>query len=363
MKFVYKIHSGYDGFTPSRIPERLTSGKFLMLGWNRYIDAVEKGREVWVYFHGPHKFVPGVYAAGFVHGVDYAKRRVKLRVRKHSILEPLTDPATSARIGEVVKQWYRQVFVLPEELEPIPECDVATLAESCKTQNCTSCPIWQSLPIVHRDAHKHPDRLSAEFRAFVPAYWVIPSRCYLSSGVIAAPIKRTSEIFYRFKFGEATLGFPLALGMYEALRRRGLLDFDRIVPIPLSLGKAKRGELHRTLLLARELEELVGAEVTELLKLKANVSKRWLLSAGFTQAQFEAKYYEALEVMPEKNSPGRILLVDDVCTRGSTLTCAFQRIRAIYPELEIVGATAGQMILKQVVADENQLTSTHQESG
>ena len=49
MRYVYKIHSGYDGFSPKRIPERM-SGKTLRLGWKRYVDAIrdklENGEEI-----------------------------------------------------------------------------------------------------------------------------------------------------------------------------------------------------------------------------------------------------------------------------------------------------------------------------
>jgi predicted amidophosphoribosyltransferase len=162
-------------------------------------------------------------------------------------------------------------------------------------------------------------------------------------------------LFYRFKFGNVALTFPFALGMYEALRQRELFDFDCIVPVPLSPDKAKRGEVHRTLLLARALHYLLGADVTELLKLTADVSKRRLLSLGGTQVQFEVSYLRALRVVEGISSLNRILLVDDVCTRGSTLTCALNRILAAYPACKVVAATAAQMIIKWAIKDEAQL--------
>jgi hypothetical protein len=53
VKFLFKINSGFDGFRPARIPDRLEPGGLLPLGWDRYIDAVDDGSEVWVYFRGP----------------------------------------------------------------------------------------------------------------------------------------------------------------------------------------------------------------------------------------------------------------------------------------------------------------------
>ena len=51
-------------------------------------------------------------------------------------------------------------------------------------------------------------------------------------------IRRTDELFRRFKTGEANLAFPLALGIREALATRELDSFEAVVPIPLSPDKA-----------------------------------------------------------------------------------------------------------------------------
>jgi predicted amidophosphoribosyltransferase len=77
----------------------------------------------------------------------------------------------------------------------------------------------------------------------------------------------TNQLFYRFKVGMAGLVFPLALGIYKALRERGLLDFDCIVPTPLSPDKAAAGEINRTALLANELARLLGTRVADVLQL------------------------------------------------------------------------------------------------
>jgi hypothetical protein len=76
LKFLFKIHSGFDGFQPKKIPERLISGRKLELGWDAYLDSVEMGDEVWVYFHGPHQFDRGVYAKGFVTDIDFQRHKV-----------------------------------------------------------------------------------------------------------------------------------------------------------------------------------------------------------------------------------------------------------------------------------------------
>lgn len=358
MKFLYKIWSGYDGFTPRQIAKRLQPRKRLALGWGRYIDSVEEGHEVWIYFHGPRVWPSGVYAKGFVQAIDANAGKVHLRVRDYSADQPLTDPETSDRIAGIIKARGLQVFVYPEVWETPPECNIELTADSCRARRCESCTAWKRLPLIERSAHVPPRRFPLVAGGFAPAYWVIPSRCYLHQNGrrIARPIERTSELFYRFKSGEANLAYPLALGIYQALRRRRLLEFDCIVPIPLSPDKAGKGEIHRTRLLAEELEPLLDAHVEELLELSESISKHRLrIQKGLTANQFERLYYETLSVDPRVKSYERLLVLDDVSTEGSTVRCAIQRIRERNPQATIVAATAGQMIVKHVVANESGL--------
>ena len=83
MRFLYKIHSNFDGFRPGVLPNRMEDGR-LRLRWRHYIDVVEKGWECWVYFHGRHKFENGVYAKGIVDSIDLEAGEVSLRVREYT---------------------------------------------------------------------------------------------------------------------------------------------------------------------------------------------------------------------------------------------------------------------------------------
>jgi predicted amidophosphoribosyltransferase len=354
MKFLYKIYSRYDNFTPSRIAERLINGTHLRLGWRRYIDVVDEGNEVWVYFHGPHRFENGVYVKGIVSKIDMTRQAVFIRVREYKADRPLTDATTSQRVANAVQTRNVQVFLLPQEWIVPPECTIDSTAESCLKQQCEACPAWQQLPLIASDACGWPARLPAQYRTYAPAYWVIPSRCYLYSDV-ADSIRQTSELFYRFKMGEEALAYPLAMGIYSALCKRKVLDFDCVIPIPLSPDKEKKNEIHRTRLLSRELAKLLGVRVADVLSLNVPISKRRLTNNGYTLRQFEAKYMDALEVSKRVLNYKRLLLIDDVCTGGTTLRCALQRIQVIHPDCEMTAATAGQMIVKAVVRDEEAL--------
>ena len=158
--------------------------------------------------------------------------------------------------------------------------------------------------------------------------------------------------FTEFKLGEMAYAFPFALSMFEQLRLRKLLDFDYVVPIPLSPDKAKSREKHRTKELGRELSRLLAVRFQEMLSLSSSVSKRRMRAEGYTPSQFERHYREALEAKVPASAK-RILLVDDVMTRGSTVAQAIEAIREQRPEAVVVIATAGLMIVKESVVDDS----------
>jgi len=350
VRFVYKIFSGYDGFSPRRIPERLENGKFLWLWWKRYLDFVESGSECWVYFHGPHAFTPGVYIKGFVRTIDRKNGRVKLRVRESSTDEPLAEKEENDRLAEVVDVRYRQVFFWPQDWEQAPQCSV----ESCQKRLCETCPTWKGLRVIEADQYRSPERFFANTEP-IPGYWVIPPRCYVYSrgGQLANHVYTSTHIFSNFKIGEKAYAYPLALGIFKALNERDMGEFDALIPIPLSPDKIKAKELHRTRILAQELGELMGVPVRECLELEKPISKRRLLSYGYTIAQFEQEYYSTLKISGRLTDLSSVLLVDDVITKGSTASKVISRLLEEKPDMQITVAAAGQMIVVSAVKDES----------
>ncbi len=345
MRFLYKIHSGYDGFRPAVLPDRMQDGR-LRLGWRHYIDVVEKGWECWVYFHGPHKFENGVYAKGIVDGIDLDKGEVSLRVREYLADEPITPKGTSERIAAVVATRYRQVFLWPDDWTVAPECEPT----ACANRKCGDCKTWNELPLIGLEDSKVPLRLRwSKYEAVVPAHWIVPSRCYEPR--IGPDVQDLTRRFTEFKLGERAYAYPFALSIFEQLRRHDLLEFDYIVPIPLSPDKAKNKEMHRTRELAGELGRLLAVNVCEMLGLSASISKRRMMAAGLTPAQFERRYREALHAEVPADA-GRILLVDDVMTRGSTTAQALDVLHEQCTEAKIVVATVGQMVVKEAVTDD-----------
>ncbi len=348
MRYLYKIYAPYDGFYPARIPQRLVDGRFLCLGWTKYIDALEVKDEVWIVFTGP-RFQNGVYVQGLVDSIDPNAGEVRLRVRRFSTNTPLTDAQTSEALLAAVNSRYRQVFLWPADHLLQENCHVA----ECGNRQCLRCQVWDGLPQIEAAHYIPPPSLRGE--TVVPAYWAIPTRCYLYYGNRApAPWnRRITNMFADFKVGEGRYAFPFAAGIQAALHTRGLTGFDGIVPIPLSPEKAEAKELDRTGALATEVGRLIATKVYRHLSLSAPISKRRMLAQFFTLTQFKDRYRQYLQVDPAIAGLSRILLLDDAITRGSTLSVAIRAIRQVAPAMDIVVVSAVQMILKDVVADQN----------
>jgi hypothetical protein len=293
VKYVFKINSGYDGFTPARLPDRTTDG-ILRLGWDRYLDEVNPDDEVWVYFKGPHRFEPGVYARGRVRSIDRSARSVYLRLFEHAIDAPIVGGGVAERLAAIIAVPYLQVFPVPEELPFAPDCSIATTAESCGRRRCDACSVWPTLQRIDAADVKPPSRVPPGLTAFVPAYWVVPPRS-IASGRQTPAVRKTTELFMRFKTGQKRLAFPLALGMYTCLKARNFPRVDALVPIPLSPDKEARGELNRTLALAKELELLMDVPVKALLRLVGPISKTALKVSAY---HFEMRYSSLLAVDP-----------------------------------------------------------------
>lgn len=349
MRYLYKINPAYDGFYPRRIPERMIEGRLLRLGWRKYIDAVHLGDEVWVIFAG-RGVENGVYAQGLVARIDAEAQTVDIRVRRHSATTPLTDDETSGALHAAVSVRYRQVFLWPADRQLPDNCHVA----DCIARQCLGCDVFNSLPPIEAAHYRNPPALRNIVVA--PAYWLIPPRCFLYyNGRQPSPwVRRATEMFQAFKVGGKGYAFPLAAGVKAALDARGLNGFDVVVPIPLSPEKAAAGELDRTGVLAAELARLIpAARARPLLSLAAPISKRRMQAQGYTPTQFMNRYRQLLTVDPAIAGLRRIVLLDDVITKGSTLSVAVAAIRRANPQLEIVAAAAGQMIIMAAVADQN----------
>jgi len=78
-----------------------------------------------------------------------------------------------------------------------------------------------------------------------------------------------------------------------------------------------------------------------------------MLNYGYSYSQLIYKYRELLTVDNRIKKCDRALLVDDVCTHGGTLGVSCEALCEVNLQLDIVAATACQMIVVSALKDES----------
>jgi ComF family protein len=135
---------------------------------------------------------------------------------------------------------------------------------------------------------------------------------------------RLRTAIHRLKYqSDGPLAKPLAMLMSEALARdaRWVADDGEpplLLPVPLHPSKKRMRGYNQSELLARELAKITGWKVEQrLARVKVTRSQ-----VGLDAEERVENVRDAFE-WPGEAAPARVMLVDDVCTTGATLSaCA-----------------------------------------
>ena len=151
----------------------------------------------------------------------------------------------------------------------------------------------------------------------------IPARLntLVCAGVFQGPLR---DAIHRLKYESDTpLAHALAGMISNALARDDSWVANDgeppvIVPVPLHASRKRQRGYNQSELLARELAKITGWQIShDLVRVKATTSQ-----VGLHAEERQANVLEAFDWQgPE--APAHVLLVDDVCTTGATLSeCA-----------------------------------------
>lgn len=126
-----------------------------------------------------------------------------------------------------------------------------------------------------------------------------------------------TELLHNFKFERTKAPYkPLALAMHDSLPH--LAPDTLIVPLPTASSRIRQRGYDQTLLLAKKLAELRGLQLGLPFE-RADKSRQ--LGANRKQRHIQAKAAYLLP-RPSLATGKNILLVDDICTTGASLTAA-----------------------------------------
>jgi len=353
MKYLYKINSSYDGFTPQKIEERMEKGTFLVFNWREYFDEVGPGDIIFTYFIGSG-VKKGIYLICKISKI-LDNKRILGRVLRYDQKEPLISPSEFAKYeSNIITRPIGSVYVIPSLLDiafedlrkkvTISEIEIEEKANCyrCTKKNCTECSLLNPNFLIKWD---NEVALKIPFiEQVVSPFWIIPRQSHwMKKTITAHPISR---IFYDFKSGYKAYARLFAFGIMKAIEndaRFNNIRFDFILGVPLSPDKKKNNELDRV----SELCKILSSEtkipyLPEGLSLTANITKGEYRRLG--KSTFEPDYYKALNiVVPISFNDKTILIVDDVITDGPTLKVISKKIRDSYPDCHIHGAAAGIM--------------------
>ena len=124
--------------------------------------------------------------------------------------------------------------------------------------------------------------------------------------------------------GQRALAQPLAELLAEPAR--ALAPADAIVPLPLHSARERERGYNQSALLAAELGRILGLPVVPAVSRVRETQDQIGLSRGQRQRNVKDAF---VCPRPELAAGRRLLLVDDVCTTGSTLlACAEPLVRA-----------------------------------
>jgi ComF family protein len=133
------------------------------------------------------------------------------------------------------------------------------------------------------------------------------------------------ELLYSFKYGgRLWVGRALGDWMAGAFRLHAELEgAEVLVPVPLHPARERRRGFNQARLLAEAVSRASGLSVVDALRRRRNTRAQW----GLSREERRTRMEDAFEAAGGACRGLSVLLIDDVCTSGSTLDACARVLR------------------------------------
>lgn len=195
---------------------------------------------------------------------------------------------------------------------------------------CTSCMAQMPRTLFHRQKDNPMEKRFVGYFKFRNA----TALCFYSrDGVVATLVH---DMKYR-KFSDLAYFLGACMGR-ELLPTGFLSEIDAIVAVPMHFYKRMKRGYNQTDLLARGLSDATGIPVIN--AIRARMPHRTQTSKSIEERmKIRPEMFQITKPDTLKNK--RILLLDDVCTTGATLSSLAMAILQEIPDCEISMLTLG----------------------
>ena len=152
------------------------------------------------------------------------------------------------------------------------------------------------------------------------------------------PQSSSAQLLEAIKYGGySRLAVWLGRMMGRVAADAGMLDgIDCVVPVPLHFMRRLRRGYNQSLLLADGLSEVTGIPVEDVMACRRHRTQTALTSSlrrANVEGTFRLKKH-ITSTSPQHNPP-RVLLVDDVCTTGATLSAVAEALERVFPGMRM----------------------------
>jgi adenine/guanine phosphoribosyltransferase-like PRPP-binding protein len=358
--FIYRVNTGYDGFTPSKMEERIKHGK-IIYNWCAYLEALNKGDMVLTHFSGSCR--PGVYLISTVAGIDIRKKvkNVEGKVIAMRTDSPLIGKSANPELFGAL--WNRRrgaELIVPDSLENRVIELIRMSLPYIRLPRSFEKILSSISEIPNIDLKR--DLSTGLFFPIIGAFWIRPSQ---SSWIVNAPewLSTITASFGKFKGGDTSNVQAFADAMVIQIRKilkTSTQDLSLVCGVPLSEAKKAMGEVDRVEVLARKVAQGLGVPYKRVFLLNGGISRRLYKLSGKNTDDFIKDYSDSLVIKDKKiievtaNSGRKVLLVDDVLTDGITVSTIMNKCKISegLDSLNFVVATLGIMTKKRNMAPE-----------